>query len=140
MEPRLGELGIDPGEDRQMPVDVARSVSSCHADLEAHLLDGGGELVVHFLCKHPGHRGIVRRIQTMAATFYGDIRANLVDAECLPLDLLRCKLSFFGVGKFDPKSRLWVRNIMYQGAPQVADIGTEVSDDWCFPLVPDTRE
>jgi hypothetical protein len=75
----------------------------------------------------------------MASTTYGDIRANLVDAECLPLDLLRCKLSFFGVGKFDPKSRLWVRNTMYQGAPLVADIGTEMSDDWCFPLVPGTQ-
>ncbi len=140
MEPRLGELGVDPGEDRQMPIDVARSVSRCCDDLKKHALAGEGDLVVHFLCKHPEQREIVRRIQTMSSTSYGDIRANLVDAECLPLDLLRCKLSFFGVSKFDPKSRLWVRNTMYQGAPLVADIGAVTADDWCFPLVPRALE
>ena len=41
--------------------------------------------------------GIVRRIQTMAATRYGEIRANLLDRDVLPMHLLRCKLSFFGV-------------------------------------------
>ncbi|MFT5484273.1 MAG: hypothetical protein ACI9GW_002936 [Halieaceae bacterium] len=140
MEPRLGELGVDPGEDLQMPVDVARSVVRCYASIEEHLASGEGDVVAHFVCKHPEHREIVRRIQTMSSTTYGDIRANLVDADCLPLDLLRCKLSFFGVSKFDPKSRLWVRNTMYQGAPLVADIGTTVSDDWCFPLMPTTLE
>ena len=35
----------------------------------------------------------------------------------LPIDLLRCKLSFFGATKFDPRSDRWVRICMYQDAP-----------------------
>ncbi len=35
----------------------------------------------------------------------------------LPLDILRCKLSFFGATRFDPRSDRWVRICMYQDAP-----------------------
>jgi hypothetical protein len=49
-------------------------------------------------------------------------------------------LSFFGVSKFDPKSRLWVRNTMFQGAPLVDDIGTDFADDWYFPVMPVPRQ
>jgi hypothetical protein len=48
--------------------------------------------------------------------------------------LLRCKLSFFGASKFDPKSKLWVRNTMFQGAPILSDIGKPFADDWYFPI------
>ena len=53
----------------------------------------------------------------------------------MPIHLLRCKLSFFGVGKFDPKSRLWVRNTMFQGAPIIDDIEDIYEDDWFFPTI-----
>ena len=53
----------------------------------------------------------------------------------MPIHLLRCKLSFFGVGKFDPKSRLWVRNTMFQGAPIIDDIADDYKDDWFFPTI-----
>ena len=42
----------------------------------------------------------------------------------------------FKVGKFDPKSRLWVRNTMFQGAPIVSDISNEYKDEWFFPVMP----
>jgi hypothetical protein len=47
---------------------------------------------------------------------------------------LRWKLAFFGVSKFDPYSRLWVRNSMFQGAPLLEDIGQLFDDDWFLPL------
>jgi hypothetical protein len=34
-----------------------------------------------------------------------------------PIDLLRCKLSFFGATRFDPRSDRWVRITMFKGAP-----------------------
>jgi hypothetical protein len=61
--------------------------------------------------------GTVRRIQGMNCCVYGDIQANLLDREVLPMHLLRAKLAFFGVSKFDPRSRLWLRNTMFQAAP-----------------------
>ena len=35
----------------------------------------------------------------------------------LPIDMLRCKLSFFGATKFDPRSDRWVRICMFKDAP-----------------------
>lgn len=136
MEPRLGDVGVDAGRDREMPLAIARSVRHCY-DLVCQDLEQFPQArVIHFIQRYPAQRAPVRRFQTMAKTHYGDIQANLVAADCLPLHLLRCKLSFFGVGKFDPKSRLWVRNTMFQGAPLVTDIAGPFADDWYFPLAP----
>ena len=52
------------------------------------------------------------------------------------MHLLRAKLAFFGVSKFDPRSRLWVRNTMFQGAPLLEEIGQTFNDDWFMPLAP----
>ncbi len=136
MEPRLGERGFEPGARREIAIDVGRAVARCHADLQAALKDDGTMSVAGFCLRSPQHRRIIRRIQTMAATHYGDIQANLLDREVLPIHLLRCKLSFFGVGKFDPKSRLWVRNTMFQGAPLRDEIDPVSAEDWCFPVKP----
>ena len=92
--------------------------------------------VAEFVFAYPEHRQIIRRIQTMAKTKYGEIQANLLDKDVLPIHLLRCKLSFFGVGKFDPKSALWVRNTMFQGAPIVQELDQPFNDDWYFPVAP----
>ena len=36
-------------------------------------------------------------------------RDNLHSDKTKPIDILRCKLSFFGASKYDPKSDLWTR-------------------------------
>ena len=94
--------------------------------------------MIHFLLQHSDQTSIVKRIQTMSQLVYGDIQANLADKEMQPIHLLRAKLSFFGVSKFDPKSRLWVRNTMFQGAPLLGDLESNRHlDEWYFPLAPE---
>ena len=56
---------------------------------------------------------------------------------CRPIDLLRCKLSFFGASKFDPRSDRWTRITLYQGAPTAADLDDAAADDWAFWVVKD---
>ncbi len=136
MEPRLGVRKTEPGSDRETPLGIAHAVQSSFKALSSFMETNQDGLVGEFVLAHPEHRAIIRRIQTMSETTYGEIRANLYHADTLPLNLLRCKLSFFGVGKFSPRSRFWVRNIMFQGAPIIADIGQDFQDDWCFPLAP----
>ena len=136
MEPRLGQRSQEPGSEKEMLLGIAWAVQGCYYDLSVHLDNHGDETIAEFVFKHPQHRYILRRIQTMSGTTMGEIRANLLDEDVLPIQLLRCKLSFFGVGKFDPKSKLWVRNTMFQGAPLVDDIGLVFADDWCFPVKP----
>jgi hypothetical protein len=141
MEPRIGERFSEPGADRETPMlTIARSVRHCYDHLCADLLQHGESDVVHFLMRQPEMKGITTRIQTMAQDPYGDIQANLADRDTLPIHLLRCKLSFFGVSKFDPKSKFWVRNTMFQGSPLLTDIGEPFHDDWCFPLAPEQAQ
>ena len=136
LEPRLGQSGVDSGIEKAMPLGIALQVRQCYDCLLADIASYAGETVSHFLLRHPEHLGITRRIQTMSATHYGDIRDNLLHRDVLPMHLLRCKLAFFGASKFDPRSRLWVRNTMYQGAPILSDIGSPFADNWQFPVKP----
>ena len=48
---------------------------------------------------------------------YSEIQDNTIADTIIPIDMLRLKLSYFGAVKFDPKSDLWLRITMYQGAP-----------------------
>jgi len=136
IEPRLGKAGVDDGAEVQMFLGIAKAVQACHDDLLMMMVESGDASVAEFLLQKPVHLGIVNRIATMSQTQYGEIRANLLHKDVLPMHLLRCKLAFFGVGKFDPKSALWVRNTMFQGAPIVNDLSHEFNDDWYFPVAP----
>ena len=118
MEPRLGECDIEPGAQLQLPLVVARDMQSfhgaiCEFDSQASLAD--------FLLAYPQHRHSARRACVAANSAYGEIRANLASSQLLPLDMLRCKLSFFGATRFDPRSDRWLRITMYQNAPHPGD-------------------
>ncbi|MBO1518085.1 hypothetical protein [Oceanisphaera pacifica] len=136
MEPRLGLCALDKGQDKQMPLGVGYAVYTCYQLLCKYIAENPDHTTARFMVARPKLRGIVRRIQSMDRCVYGDIQANLLAKDILPMHLLRCKLSFFGVSKFDPKSTLWVRNTMFQGAPLLEDIGHVYNDDWFMPLAP----
>ena len=136
MEPRLGQTNIDLGMEKEMPLDIGRRVRECYDCGSDYNQRFPHQNVAHFIVQNPNYSGTVARIQTMAEKHYGEIRGNLVDIGVLPIHLLRCKLSFFGVSKFDPRSRLWVRNTMFQGAPLISDFGKPFVDNWQFPIKP----
>lgn len=132
LEPRLGNRHAEPGAELERPFAVAHDIQAARDSLMAA---DPGESIAAFLMRHPEHRHIIRRAQTVHARPYGEIRDNLVAEDCLPIDILRCKLSFFGASKFDPKSDRWTRITMFQGAPLPADLASPTADDWCFPVL-----
>ncbi|OUR81362.1 hypothetical protein A9Q77_02125 [Marinomonas sp. 42_23_T18] len=136
MEPRLGKTATEKGKDKQMALGVGYAVRKCYDQLCEYIKVYPEHSTARFMVTKPKLRGIVRRIQSMNRCVYGDIQANLLDKNVLPMHLLRAKLAFFGVSKFDPRSKLWVRNTMFQGAPLLEDIGTSFNDDWFMPLAP----
>lgn len=136
MEPRLGSIADVNARKKQMALGVGCAVQKCYQQLCDYIDEYPEHTTARFMVARPKMRGIVRRIQSMNRCVYGDIQANLLDRDVLPIHLLRCKLAFFGVSKFDPRSRLWVRNTMFQGAPLLEDIGTTFNDDWFMPLAP----
>ncbi|WP_261842928.1 hypothetical protein [Aliamphritea ceti] len=136
MEPRLGSIADKEARQKQMALGIGYAVHKCYNQLCEYIADHPEHNTARFMVARPKMRGIVRRIQSMNRCIYGDIQANLLDRNVLPMHLLRCKLAFFGVGKFDPRSRLWVRNTMFQGAPLLEDIGKPFNDDWFMPIAP----
>jgi hypothetical protein len=89
--------------------------------------------IAEFLMKYPNHRFIVKRVQTNMWAPYSEIQTNLIGDQCLPIDMLRFKLSFFGASKFDPKSDKWTRVNLFQGAPLSDEIVSGENDDWWLP-------
>ena len=137
LEPRLGNAYKEEGQDREMPFAMAYYI----ADLQQAISEMKPQaLVAELLLKYPDLRYIVRRVQNVAHFPFAEVRGNLVGAGCRPIDLLRCKLSFFGASKFDPRSDRWTRITLYQGAPTAADITQKGADDWAFWVVSEAPE
>lgn len=130
LEPRLGRRHEEPGADRESPLFVARAVQAMVSDLPDR-----AEPITDFLTRHPHHLWAVERIAVAQACPYSEIRDNLLGDDCLPIDMLRAKLSMFGASKFDPKSDLWTRVTLAQGAPLAEDLGTAQADDWWMPVL-----
>jgi len=114
LEPRVGERFDEPGAEFEQPLSIGLFIKQLYQTL---IEWNPGQPMADFLLAHPEHRHTVRRLQTLATHPYSEIRDNLIAADMLPIDLLRCKLSFFGATKFDPRSDRWVRICMYQDAP-----------------------
>jgi hypothetical protein len=129
LEPRLGDRHNEDGADRESPLDIARQVKAMAADLT-----GATGNVASFLAECPQHRTAARRVQTLGHHAYAEIRDNLIGEECLPIDMLRCKLAYFGAAKFDPKSDRWTRITLAQGAPLFDEL--HAADDWWLPTAP----
>ena len=124
LEPRLGERFEEDGSELEQPLAVARDIASLNSDLNKKQNLG------EFLLAHPEHRHIVRRIQLSKKFPYSEIRDNLLNSKMLPIDMLRCKLSFFGATKFDPRSDRWVRICMFKDAPFPEELTNK--DNWSY--------
>jgi len=114
LEPRVGERFEETGAEYELPLGVGRDIKLMSTELQAWR---GGSTTAEFLLAHPEHRHTARRVQNLASCPYAEIQDNLIAADMLPIDILRCKLSYFGATKFDPRSDRWVRICMYQDAP-----------------------
>lgn len=121
LEPRLGERFTDEGAALEQPLGIGRLA----ADLVRDLAEWPGEdPLAAFLLAHPEHRLMARRVQQSARSPYAEIQDNLLAADMLPIDILRCKLAFFGASHFDPRSDKWVRISLYKGEPFPDDLDT----------------
>ncbi len=136
LEPRLGERHEEDGAEREHPLCTWRNAKALATDIATWSESETGSLedtVAEFLLRHPEHRQAVRRAQIVDKFPYAEIQDNLISEDMLPIDLLRCKLSFFGANKFDPRSDRWVRITMYQHTPMPNELAQWDADDWIYP-------
>jgi hypothetical protein len=130
LEPRLGERHAEPIEKYEQPLAPGRDACALYRAI-AHWPDTAE--VAQFILRHPEHRHILRRVQIVTRAPYAEIRDNTICSKVMPIDMLRCKLSFFGATKFDPRSDRWVRICMFGNAPLPYELTSENSDFWIYP-------
>lgn len=152
LEPRLGERFDEPGMELEQPLCVAWHISQLDQALATfgQQNEKAGSVqnsdvpvsgqpiasnikLAAFLLAHPELRHVVRRAQMSEKYPYMEIRDNLIDAEMLPINMLRLKLSFFGATRFDPRSDRWERITMFQHAPFPHELMTISPDGWIYP-------
>lgn len=119
LEPRLGNRAREAGSELEQPLCIARLAQFLHHALGTWDQDA---LVAEFLLAEPEHRFMVRRAQIQKRFPYAEVRDNLIADDMLPIDLMRCKLAFFGASRFDPRSDKWVRISLFQGEPYPSDM------------------
>ena len=130
LEPRLGERFEEPIEPYEQPLAPGRDIVAARETLSQW---DDSTSIASFLLAHPEHRHVIRRVQIVASLPYAEIQDNTIAADMQPIDLLRCKLSFFGASKFDPRSDRWLRITMYQGAPFPDELARLDPDDLAYP-------
>ncbi|NBV59525.1 MAG: hypothetical protein EBR73_00425 [Rhodobacteraceae bacterium] len=119
LEPRLGDRHAEPGADQEQPLAIAHLVQALWADLQAQ---PETLPLARFLLAHPQHRLVVRRVLRAPSHPFAEVQDNLIADTMLPIDLMRCKLAFFGASHFDPRSDKWVRISLFRGMPYPTDL------------------
>jgi hypothetical protein len=119
LEPRIGARFEEDGAALEQPLGIGRLAADLARDLAVW---PGDQPLAAFLLAHPEHRLMARRVQQALRHPYAEIQDNLLAAEMLPVDILRCKLAFFGASHFDPRSDKWVRISLYKGEPYPEDL------------------
>ena len=130
LEPRLGERFEEPIEAYEQPLAPGRDAAALYHALADWPDD---TQIAEFLLRHPEHRHTIRRVQIIQRAPYGEIRDNTISKTLLPIDMLRCKLAFFGATQFDPRSDRWVRIRMFGHAPYPDELTCENADFWVYP-------
>ena len=119
LEPRLGNRFTEDGAAREQPLGIGKLAADLARDLTGWADDTP---LANFLLAHPEHRAMARRAQLAPCHPFAEVHDNLLAADMLPIDLLRCKLAYFGANRFDPRSDRWVRISLFQGAPYPDDL------------------
>ncbi|MDC1086794.1 hypothetical protein OAT44_05185 [Alphaproteobacteria bacterium] len=132
LEPRLGTTQIDHGKEKQLPFDIPKQVQNALKILIKLPEDMTG---AEAMILHPEIRNIIKRAIINKSFPFSEIQNNLVGKKVRPIDLLRCKLSFFGASKYDPKSNLWTRITLFQGAPLPHQLQEENANECLFPYL-----
>ena len=132
LEPRLGNRIKDEGFEKELPFDIPHQIQNC---LNFLISLPKKITISEAIIQNPSIKNIIKRIIINNHSPYSEIQDNLISNKTKPIDILRCKLSFFGASKYDPKSSLWTRITLFQGAPQPHKINEKKANEWLFPFL-----
>ncbi|WP_246658828.1 hypothetical protein [Mesorhizobium sp. J18] len=132
-EPRRGAREEVP-EALDLGLDICGGIQSLLADLRN---EEPGLSVARFLMKHPGHRYLVARVQTLRQFSYHTPMANINAEEFIPIDIVRLmNVAIHGIDKTRDFLRRNLRGVLYHGAPTPEEIRMGRSEFWAYPAEP----
>jgi|TARA_B110000967_G_scaffold177419_1_gene191516 hypothetical protein len=127
-EPRLSNRFEEDGSENELPLAIARDIKKLYLEISKFAPKA---TIAEFLLSNQELRYVVRRVLICEKFPYSEIQDNTTADTIIPIDMLRLKLSYFGAVRFDPRSDLWLRITMYQGAPLPHEM--KFSDDsWAY--------
>jgi len=127
-EPRLSNRFEEDGSENELPLAIARDIKKLYLEISKFAPKA---TIAEFLLSNQELRYVVRRVLICEKFPYSEIQDNTTANTIIPIDMLRLKLSYFGAVRFDPRSDLWLRITMYQGAPLPHEM--KFSDDsWAY--------
>ena len=127
-EPRLSNRFEEDGSENELPLAIARDIKKLYLEISKFEPKA---TIAEFLLSNQDLRYVVRRVLICEKFPYSEIQDNTTADTIIPIDMLRLKLSYFGAVRFDPRSDLWLRITMYQGAPLPHEM--KFSDDsWAY--------
>ena len=127
-EPRMSDRFKEKGSELEQPLAIARDINKLYETLSR---SKNSSTIDKFLANNDDLRHVVRRAFTAEKLPYSEIQDNIIGHSLIPIDMLRLKLSFFGVLKFDPRSDKWLRINMFQGAPLPDELKNH-KDQWIY--------
>ena len=127
-EPRISDRFKEKGSELEQPLAIARDINKLY---EALSRSKNSSTIDKFLANNDDLRHVVRRAFVAEKFPYSEIQDNTIGHSLMPIDMLRLKLSFFGVLKFDPRSDKWLRINMFQGAPLPDELKNH-NDQWIY--------
>jgi len=127
-EPRISDRFKEKGSELEQPLAIARDVKKLYETLST---SKNSSTIDKFLANNNSLRHVVRRAFVAEKFPYSEIQDNTIGHSLMPIDMLRLKLSFFGVLKFDPRSDKWLRINMFQGAPLPEELKNH-NDQWIY--------
>mgnify|MGYP006955273703 CR=1 FL=1 len=132
-EPRRGARDEVP-DALDLGLDVCGNIQALLADLNA---EDGTLSVARFLLKHPQHRYMVSRVQSLEGHQYHTPRANINSEAFVPIDLVRLmNVGIHGIDKSRDFLSRNLRGVLYHGAPTPDDLRAGYTGTWYYPAEP----
>jgi hypothetical protein len=133
MEPRRGYRGQDEGEQYELPVDILGRFEELVAALQTVSRD---EALGRFLVRFPDMRFMTAWACTLADMDYAIARMDLLATDFSPLKIMRFQLALYGMLKFRPRSKTWLRATLFQGAGLPEELAAGHAGDGLLPRLP----
>jgi hypothetical protein len=132
-EPRRGARGRGLGYEYESAMDLPRAIDALS---DALAQEAETATAAELAARRPELRAIITRVQSTAGLGYADLRQSYIATDVTPFAACRFLLAFYGMEKFDPRPPRSTKGALLQGAPLADEIGTGVTSEWPFPLVP----